>query len=269
MVITVRHSLWPKFRPYYDDRVRAFRSLGYDVLEIDSEADSATIVDRVTQFDPGFVLVLKGQGLMNESMRILHEKYIMVFFMMDTFRKTLSMRNFDIVLCANLRSARLLKGEFLFETYDKEVNRKIDIDKKYNATFIGKSTIKRKPWLKGVKIFTGCYSEEHNKVVNQSRVNINIGGISDRVYKILGSGGFLLTRDNKEIRRLFTVGRDLDVFSTKGELREKIGFYLKNDKIRESIAEAGNITVQQYSSIEWAKAIHGRVQEFRQRNEEK
>lgn len=89
------------------------------------------------------------------------------------------------------------------------------------------------------------YEEEMPKVFNLSAININITkrsietGVPLRVFDILGSGGFALTDSGEEVKELFAVGKELEVYSCFGEMVEKIGFYLKNDQLRKRIAING------------------------------
>lgn len=62
---------------------------------------------------------------------------------------------------------------------------------------------------------------------------------SQRDCKILGAGGFLLTRRGIGIEDYFRVGEELDVFDTADECFEKIDYYLAHPDERQRIADAG------------------------------
>ena len=51
----------------------------------------------------------------------------------------------------------------------------------------------------------------------------------------------------------FTIGRDLYIFSSVEDLKEKVDYYLKHLEERKKIAEHGWHTVEQYNRINWAK----------------
>lgn len=71
------------------------------------------------------------------------------------------------------------------------------------------------------------------------------------MFEIPATGAFLLT---EELDNYFRVGIELDRFTTKEEMLEKVKYYLQNDKQREVIAENGkkkvleNYTFERYLS---------------------
>ena len=54
---------------------------------------------------------------------------------------------------------------------------------------------------------------------------------------------------------MFDDGKDLVIFNTPQDLREKINFYLKNESARSKIAKNGFDKVQKYDRDAWAKGI--------------
>lgn len=62
---------------------------------------------------------------------------------------------------------------------------------------------------------------------------------SDRIFRIMGSGAFCLTKVYPEMEIDFKVGEHLDVWSTLPELEERINFYLNNPDERKRIAQNG------------------------------
>ena len=64
-------------------------------------------------------------------------------------------------------------------------------------------------------------------------------GLSQRIYDILGCGGFLLTDYRGEIPEYFEIGRDLDCYETIEECHEKVAYYLAHDDLRREIADNG------------------------------
>ena len=100
-------------------------------------------------------------------------------------------------------------------------------------------------------------SDRHQKVVfHLSKINLNIttkpimSGLSLRVWDVMGSGGFLLSNYQEEIEDYFVIGEDMEVFSSEEELVDKVGYYLKHDKIREKIARNGYEKVRKYHSYD-------------------
>jgi len=149
---------------------------------------------------------------------------------------------------------------FIHEGFDEFINFPVQTNYKYDVTFIGNMRDERMPFFnhKKFNIINNAYGQEHNKVVAQSKINLNFTtgeGTSDRTYKILASKGFLLTQPWQEMELDFEPRKDFDIFSTPEEMNDKIKHYLKNEQERKLIAEYGYKTVQQYTRTNWAKEI--------------
>lgn len=67
---------------------------------------------------------------------------------------------------------------------------------------------------------------------------------SSRLYKILGSGAFCLTKHYPEIEKDFEDGIHLVVWHDLEDLKEKIDYYLDSDYTRSTIAEQGHLLAQ-------------------------
>lgn len=80
-------------------------------------------------------------------------------------------------------------------------------------------------------------------VYNSSKINICVQSVQDqlsnRTYDILASGGFMLTADTPAVRDRFKPGIHCEVSASPEETREKMAFYLANDRARYRIAKAG------------------------------
>ena len=50
-------------------------------------------------------------------------------------------------------------------------------------------------------------------------------------------------------------GKDLIIFNSVNDLKEKIEYYLKNEQQRINIANRGYITNKKLNRLEWAKSI--------------
>jgi spore maturation protein CgeB len=72
--------------------------------------------------------------------------------------------------------------------------------------------------------------------------------VSTRSFELPACKGFMLHVDNFEIRQLYKVGEEIDVFTSAIELSAKIHFYLKNDALRmQMIHKAYSRCVPAYS----------------------
>jgi spore maturation protein CgeB len=101
------------------------------------------------------------------------------------------------------------------------------------------------PYVSGYQVTGDSFS----RVLGRTKINLAVhfgpvgefgwqDSISGRSFQIPASGGFMLHIDNPEIRRLFAVPDEIDVFATPHELREKIAYYLEHDDEREAMKHA-------------------------------
>tara|TARA_Y100000310_G_scaffold278370_1_gene296772 strand:- start:3935 stop:4822 length:888 start_codon:yes stop_codon:yes gene_type:complete len=154
------------------------------------------------------------------------------------------------------------KSFLIQEGYEPTIHKFYDkIDKVYNVSFLGALKEHRSQYYQiyNFDYFSDKYNRDHCKVVNQTRININFTnnheGTSDRAYKIMGSGGFLLTEPWDDLENDFKPDHDLVIFNNEKEFKEKIEEYLNNWQKRKHIARNGLNTVQKYTVEEWAKFI--------------
>lgn len=150
------------------------------------------------------------------------------------------------------------------EGYDQFVDKPHDLTKKYDLSFIGSIYGDRDSKIRAIKrnisLFTNKYGSDHAKIVSQTRINLNLctaHGASDRVYKIMASGGFLISDDwdGREID--FVDGEDLIIFKGPDDLNEKIDFYLQSPEKMKLISQNGYKKVQKFSRLAWARNITG------------
>ncbi|MEK6910277.1 MAG: glycosyltransferase [Nanoarchaeota archaeon] len=142
----------------------------------------------------------------------------------------------------------------------------LDIENKYDVTFIGTPKNDRKEFIEylmdkglNMKIFGAGWSdypkfnkiyggflnpEEYTKVINQSKINLNftknyagVTHVIQRFFEINACRAFQLTEYSKRYTELFKDKMELAMFKTKEELLQKIKYYLKNEKEREIIAD--------------------------------
>jgi len=112
----------------------------------------------------------------------------------------------------------------------------------------------------GFKAYNGIYGLEHNEIVNQSKINLNFSptdatGVSVRIYKILASGGFLMTTPWVNLEETFTIDENIVIFNDENELIDKVNFYLNNEDERNRIRLNGYKLAQKFLPKEWAKKI--------------
>jgi spore maturation protein CgeB len=144
--------------------------------------------------------------------------------------------------------------------FDSILEKPHDLQKQYDVSFIGNIYGDRKEKLSKIEnkiiFINDAFGPEHSKEVSKTKINLNFctaQGPSDRVFKVLAAGGFLLTDEWTERKDFFTDGEDLVIFKDSSDLNEKIQFYLQNDLERERIAANGLAKVQEYTREEWVR----------------
>jgi len=102
--------------------------------------------------------------------------------------------------------------------------------------------------LKSCLVYRPVYALNYAQLVNAAKINlaIHMGAaddtgwqdlVSTRSFELPACKGFMLHMDNSEIRQLYEVGHEIDVFTTAVDLCEKIRFYLENESIRLQMVE--------------------------------
>ena len=110
--------------------------------------------------------------------------------------------------------------------------------------------------LKDVICHGGVSSHvEMPRVFRTSRINLNTTmrairtGLPQRIWDVLGSGGFLLTNAQTEIPEFLQIGTHLDVYETQEELAEKCRYYLTHEDERRQIAINGYLAVKKDHTV--------------------
>ena len=84
-----------------------------------------------------------------------------------------------------------------------------------------------------------------SKVFQCSKINLNMTnrpiktGIPQRIFDIMGVGGFVLTNYQAEIEQFFDIGKELVVYESQQDLLDKIAYYLSHEEERLEIAANG------------------------------
>ncbi len=79
--------------------------------------------------------------------------------------------------------------------------------------------------------------------------------ITKRTFEILGSGGFVLSSDNSELRKLFVPGRDLAVSSSPEQTLELARYYKENPDAWRKVRENGLKSVENHTYKQRAEYI--------------
>jgi len=92
--------------------------------------------------------------------------------------------------------------------------------------------------------------KELSLIYSSSKINLNISppqaetAISERIFNILGSGGFLISDYKAGIENLFSLNKEVVCYKNKKELLPLIEFYLKENEKRLLIAKNGEKKVR-------------------------
>ena len=111
--------------------------------------------------------------------------------------------------------------------------------------------------------------EETIKIYKSSKININLHSsmnyspaiengdfVNPRTFEILACGGFQLVDERKYLPELFEDGKDLVLFHSEEDLKQKIVYYLNHPEEREKIAKTGQSKVlENYTYINRMKTL--------------
>lgn len=256
----------------------ALRKAGCDVIEYDYRAKlaelktphhrDADLVNLCRNANPDIVIFSKCNDIDYGVVKQCNKVAKTVMWYMDPLTSWAKSLEDKIKLCdytfcdkqqALEKAKKLTKNAYyLAEGYDADIDKPHKSIKEIRASFIGTLYGRRKEMLDGVdcQIFNNAYGKDHAEIVCQSIINLNVctdRTASDRIYKIMAAGGFLLTDDWEG--RQFEDGKDLVIYKDKDDLKEKIKYYLSHDKERNKIAKTGHKSVQKYTRDNWAKTI--------------
>lgn len=96
-----------------------------------------------------------------------------------------------------------------------------------------------------------AYNDSFMNIVTQNHDRT----ITKRTFEILGSGGFVLSADNTEIRKLFVPGRDLAVSASPKQTVEVVRYYLDNIEEWRKIRKNAALSVQNHTYKQRAEFI--------------
>lgn len=94
------------------------------------------------------------------------------------------------------------------------------------------------------------------KVFKCSKININMtiktieSGIPQRVFDIMGNGGFVITNFQSELLDYFVPGEDLVIYENLDDLLFKVAYYLEHEEERKRIAQNGYEKVKALYTVE-------------------
>lgn len=96
-----------------------------------------------------------------------------------------------------------------------------------------------------VHVQPGVKTEQLPYIYNTSKINLNITlhcietGASQRIFDVMGAGGFLLSNYQEELAEMFVPGEEIVLFHNEQELMEAVDYYMEHEDERERIARNG------------------------------
>ena len=255
----------------------SLQELGIESEIIDTRKKYNEIYEQCVRLDPEFLIVPR-QGIVYEQIkRVKEETDIKVYMWNTDSRGTLqryeSEFGTDLIrlfkICDTVYTVAIgevemfakegINAKWLVQGIWPGVDNKPSIKREYkhDISFLG--SIDRLHETDGgrISMLRGLYTAgydinnefasgaEASAVYYLSRINIghahspSLGENSVRDFKIMGSGGFLLTQWYRGIEEIMNIGVEMDCYKTPEECVSKCKHYFENDNIRESIAQNG------------------------------
>ena len=264
-----------------NSQARALESLGHHVYRynfrekehlLGSAARNADLIEHSKTVCPDLVIFSKCCEINLETIKTISDSNSSCYWFMDP-PSSVTKECVDKAAACDY-SAIAWKGSMSrFETagcstfyvpegFDEAVDTIVKEEKSLSVSFIGSLHTNRLEILSKIRPpvahITNAFGINHSHAVGASKINISIstnGGASDRVFKVLAAGGFLITDDFIGLDEMFEDGKDLVVFKNTEDLQRKIDWYLKNEEERSLISSNGHKTVQKYNRVEWAKRV--------------
>lgn len=249
-----------------------FRQLGVEIKCWDETANLPIdhLIERIEAFNPDFVLLSKNRRYGIELLRRLRGKYLTVSWLFDLYhalpKEMGSLRNLkdspfyaDVVFMSDGGEFGV-KKETLRQGIHEPNAIKGTPSKQYDVVFIGSDTyLARHKLLEFLKetykerfaqFGSGGHPEvrglELNNLLASSKVVIGDSVPSprywsNRIYEILGRGGFLLHPKVQGLEKEFQYYKHFIPFDygNFGQIKEITDYYLTHDKEREEIRDAG------------------------------
>jgi hypothetical protein len=257
------------------------RKLGHEVDEFIPFGRHGVDYRRVTNFnielqevkDYDVVLIAKGNGISEYTMKMLKKNNgkVVLWFCdgLISYSREMQKRTMLADVAFFDKRTVLEKGlmfndncRYVCEGYDETVDCLQKVKKQYDISFIGQIYGDRTSFLDllpKATIISGAYGIQHSIEVGKSKINLNsctMNAASDRTYKIMAAGGFLMSDDWYGREKLgFIDEEDIVIYKDFSDLQEKIDYYLENEDARDKIAASGAIKAKKYTRLNWAREI--------------
>ena len=266
-----------------NSQAKAFEILGHKVLRynyrekaqyISNEFRDTDIIQLCRAYKPDLTLFSKCNGV---NIRVFEECKKVSTTCLWFMDPLVTYDNAEIkektkeasFVCCSVQNVTEYASQFnsqsfcVFEGFDSFIEKpQKQVAQITDVSFIGSLHTDRAEKLKlietKIQLINNAYGLQHRIAVSQSKINLNFcttDGASDRIFKVMGAKGFLLTDDWTGRDTMFKDGEDLVIYKSYKDLDTKIKYYLEHPEERDKIRSNGYKTVQKYNRIEWAKRI--------------
>lgn len=251
-------------------QAKGFEALGHQVYRFDYRSTPHEYIhEYIKKIEPDAVIFAKCNKFDVKYVKMFSCKKVLWYpDLMGTFDKELQLKvkACDVVFCSTpvcTEAAKKINPNSFqnYGGYEPDIHKPVNITQDIDVSFIGSSAFDdRKQYINKCNItnIQGVYGIDHSKAVSRSRINVNFchsEGTSNRLYKIMAAGGFVLTQNYPGLENDFNIGVELDVFNNPKELKQKIAYYLNHESLRKNIAANGMLAVKKYDHIHFAKRI--------------
>ncbi len=241
---------------------KAFKELGYEVLETDYRAmDRYEVTNRIKYItDADFLLCIKGERICPED--IFSCRIPTVLWMQDSvegnkeanFVIQTKASLFDLIYSFNQAELPFYQkfnknSHYLPLGADKDIHKDLQISNKLiDVGLCGSLNNNRISMInflldKGIPIQYSYTHTDYVKTVNNTAINLNIGitnsGYQMRVFEILAMGGFLITNKLENCTELFQDEIHLRYYKNFDELVNLVYYYNIHPNEVKEIAERG------------------------------
>ncbi len=262
---------------------KAFKSLGYEVLETDYRVmDRYEVSNRIRYItDAEFLLCIKGERICPED--IFACRIPTVLWMQDsvqanqeaTFVIQTKSPLFDLVYSFNEAEIPFYRKfnknvHYLPLGADKDIHKDLQISNKLiDVGFVGNLNVNRINMInylldKGIPIQYSYTHTDYVTTVNNTKINLNIGisdsGYQMRVFEILAMGNFLITNKLENCTELLQDELHLRYYKNFDELANLVYYYIMNPNEVKEIAERGqDLVLRKHLYIHRVKTIIDKI----------
>ena len=221
---------------------------------------------RIDEIDPDIIIFFKSEMISSKVLSELSESRNIYLFYPDTFKFKVLLKErlhyfTSIFTAANNKQPYYTMGARKVVSIpwacDPKFHKKIEIEKKYNISFIGTAYLERRKIIRnlgevdvfgdfwygfGAHSHPPTFGEDFVKTINQSRINLNLqakvsveaDAPTMRTFELAGCGAFQISDYMDSMKKYFPM---VPTFKAINELKELIEYYKNNEFEKNDISE--------------------------------